>query len=144
MPNDIPPPLHLSFDPAPSPDIRGTLGQEINDFHARTVPRDSNRFAILLHDQSNTMVAGLSGLNTWQWLFIEALWVSDAWRNHGLGRALLSRAEAHAKEQGCHSAWLDTFQAEDFYLAQGYQTFGELEDYPPGQTRHFMRKSLVV
>jgi hypothetical protein len=29
---------------------------------------------------SNRLVAGLSGMWFWQWLFVEALWVSDAWR----------------------------------------------------------------
>ena len=40
------------------------------------------------------------------------------------------------------SAWLDTFQARDFYLGLGYETFGVLDNYPPGQQRTFMRKVL--
>ena len=37
-------------------------------------------------------MAGLSGMLAWQWLFVEALWVSDAWRGRGIGRALLTQA----------------------------------------------------
>ena len=135
--------LRLSLDPAPTLETRNTLWQEINAHNARTVAQDTRRFALLLHDGEGKLVAGLGGALSWQWLFVDALWVSDAWRGHGLGRALLERAEAHALAEGCHSAWLDTFQAREFYLARGYQEFGTLEDYPPGQTRSFLRKKLA-
>jgi len=142
QPPDIPDALRLSFDVAPSPETRSALGQEINAFHARTVPHDSRRFALLLRDAEDHLAAGLSGVLSWQWLFVEALWVGDAWRRRGIGRALLARAEAHAAAAGCHSAWLDTFQARAFYLALGYRQFGALDDYPTGQTRHFLCKRL--
>ena len=69
---------------------------------------------------------------------------NDDWRGQGVGRALMGHAEAHARERECHSAWLDTFQARGFYEALGYVPFGELEDYPPGQSRYFLRKRLVA
>ena len=107
------------------------------------MPQDAQRFALLLRDDGDRLVAGLSGLLSWQWLFVEALWVGDTWQRRGIGRALLTQAEAHAVAAGCHSAWLDTFQARGFYLALGYQEFGILNDYPPGQTRFFLCKRLV-
>lgn len=140
----IPEALRLSFDTAQSVQMRNALGREINSFHARTVPQDARRFALLLHDEGDVLVAGLSGVLSWQWLFVEALWVGDAWRSRGIGRELLARAEAHAVAAGCHSAWLDTFQAREFYLGLGYQQFGALNDYPAGQTRCFLCKRLVA
>ncbi|MBR0656191.1 GNAT family N-acetyltransferase [Plastoroseomonas arctica] len=140
----IPAPLQLTLETAPAPELRARLGQAIGEFHSRTVPTDTRRFALLLHDADGALAAGLSGALSWQWLFVEAHWVADAWRGQGLGRSLLARAEAQARAEGCHSAWLDTFQARDFYIAQGWQPFGVLEDYPPGQARHFLRKSLVA
>jgi GNAT superfamily N-acetyltransferase len=139
----IPRELRLAFDAAPSVETRRTLGNAIDAFNARTVPQDEQRFALLLHDEGDRLAAGLSGVLSWQWLFVSALWVGDTWRRRGIGRALLTRAEAHAVAAGCHSAWLDTFQARDFYLALGYQRFGALNDYPSGQTRCFLRKRLV-
>jgi len=143
-PNSWPEGLRLTLDPAPPPEVRAALGQAIHAFHARTVPLDTSRFALLLHDADARLVAGISGVIAWQWLFIEAVWVDESWRRHGLARRLLARAEAEALAAGCHSAWLDTFQAVDFYLAQGYAPFGLLEDYPPGQSRHFLRKRLAA
>jgi GNAT superfamily N-acetyltransferase len=135
--------LRLSFDAAPSVETRAMLSQAINAFHERTVPRDARRFALLLHDEGKRLVAGLSGVLSWQWLFVEALWVADDWRNLGIGRALLAQAETRAVAEGCHSAWLDTFQARGFYQALGYRQFGALSDYPAGQTRYFLRKRLA-
>ena len=144
IPTGIPAALRLFLDTASSPETRGALGQAINAFHSRTVPHEAQRFVLLLRDESNQLVAGRGGALSWQWLFVEALWVSDAWRGHGIGRALLTQAEAHALAAGCPSVWLDTFQARGFYLAQGYRHFGVLPDYPPGQDRTFLCKRLVV
>lgn len=140
----LPTELRLAFDADPSVETRRTLGDGINAFHARTVPQDAQRFALLLRDKGDQLVAGLSGVLSWQWLFVEALWVGDTWQRRGIGRTLLTQAEAHAVAAGCHSAWLDTFQARGFYLALGYRQFGALDDYPPGQTRFFLRKKLAA
>jgi GNAT superfamily N-acetyltransferase len=134
--------LHLTFDPDPSLEIRRALGSAINDFHARTVPLGAERFALLLRDDAGEVAAGLSGTLSWGWLFVEALWVGDALRGRGIGRALMVGAEDFARAKDCHSVWLDTFQARGFYTRMGYESFGVLEDYPPGQSRHFMRKRL--
>jgi len=134
--------LRLSHDTAPSIETRRVLGEAINAFHARTVSQDARRFALLVRDRDERLVGGLSGVIAWQWLFVEALWVDDEWRHRRVGSVLMKRAEAVAGDAGCHSAWLDSFQARDFYLGLGYELFGKLENYPAGQTRYFLRKRL--
>jgi|HubBroStandDraft_1064217.scaffolds.fasta_scaffold54837_2 GNAT superfamily N-acetyltransferase len=134
--------LLIAFDPAPAPETRATLAREINAFNSRTFPYASERFAFLAHNASGTLQAGVMGAMSWSWLFIEAVWVSDTLRGRGVGRQLMAKAEAHASAHGCHSVWLDTFQAREFYLALDYEPFGVLDDYPAGQTRTFMRKRL--
>jgi GNAT superfamily N-acetyltransferase len=134
--------LHLTFDPNPSVKTRRRLGAAINAFNARTAPLDLERFALLLRDDVGKLAAGLSGVLYWSWLFVDALWVSDGWRGRGIGRALMAGAEDYACAKDCHSAWLDTFQARGFYERLGYKRFGVLDDYPPGQSRHFLRKRL--
>jgi ribosomal protein S18 acetylase RimI-like enzyme len=71
--------------------------------------------------------------------------VPEAQRGAGIGRELMRRAEAEAVERGCLGAWLDTFsfQAPGFYERLGYSIFGRIDDYPPGHSRFFMRKSLA-
>jgi GNAT superfamily N-acetyltransferase len=97
----------------------------------------------MLHAADDVLAGGLCGRMYWGWLFVEALWVHRDWRGKGAGRALLAAAERHAVSRGCHQVWLDTFQTRGFYEKQGYTAFGVLEDYPPGQTRSFMRKRLA-
>ena len=99
--------------------------------------------AIFLRERTR-IAAGLAGDTYCGWLFVKYLWVSDALRGRGVGRELMARAETLARDCGCHSAWLDTFsfQARGFYEKLGYEEFGRL-DYPPGHSRHFMRKSLI-
>jgi GNAT superfamily N-acetyltransferase len=91
-----------------------------------------------------SVVAGLGGETYAGWLFIHYLWVSETLRRRGIGRELISSAEARALERGSHSAWVDTFsfQAPGFYLKLGYEVFGEL-DYPPEHKRFFLQKRLT-
>ncbi len=93
--------------------------------------------------QDAAIVAGLAGETYCGWLFVRYLWVSEELRGRGVGRDLMVRAEACARERGCHSAWLDTFsfQARGFYEKLGYREFGRL-DYPPAHSRHFLQKQL--
>jgi GNAT superfamily N-acetyltransferase len=135
--------LCLGFEADPPAQFRSDLGQLINAFHAETVPFEPRRFALRLQDAQGRMAGGLSGVMAWGWLFIEALWVDTAWRGMGAGRALMARAEAHARSQGCHSAWLDSFQAGGFYQALGYEVFATLENFPGAQSRRFFRKQLT-
>ena len=53
-------------------------------------------------------------------------------------------AEEVARERGCAGIWLDTFsfQARGFYEKLGYTVFGRIDDYPPGQSRFWLRKHL--
>jgi GNAT superfamily N-acetyltransferase len=139
----VPNGLTLTLDIAPDGEFRGELGQLINIFHGETVPFQANRFTLRLDDAAGRLAGGLSGVMSWSWLFIDAVWVHANRRGQGVGRVLMAHAENHAVAHGCHSAWLDTFQARAFYESIGYTAFGALEDYPAGQTRSFLRKRLT-
>jgi ribosomal protein S18 acetylase RimI-like enzyme len=139
---DIPNGLRLAVDTDPSTDFRAELGRLINQFHGETVPFHASRFTLRLEDQDSRLVGGLSGVMSWGWLFIDALWVHADCRGQGIGRVLMAHAESRAAAAGCHSAWLDTFQARGFYQAIGYSVFGTLGDYPASQTRSFLKKRL--
>jgi len=134
--------LTLTLEDDPPPDFRADLGQRIDAFHGETVPFQSQRFGLRLLDANGELAGGLSGVISWGWLFIAAVWVRDDQRGQGAGRQLMAAAEQHAAAQGCHAVWLDTFQARGFYEALGYAVFGTLEAYPDAQTRYFLRKAL--
>jgi len=137
------PPIQVTIDEAPSREVRKALNRSIDAFNARTVPYSEDRFAILMRDADGALVGGLDGILYCEWLFVDNLWIHDDLQRQGFGRDLIARAERRAVERGCHSSWLDTFQALEFYQKLGYTVFGSLEDYPPGQTRYFLRKRLI-
>lgn len=80
----------------------------------------------------------------WNAVYVDSLWVDEAFQNRGLGSALLSEIEKIAAENGCNIVHLDTFdfQAKDFYIKRGYKVFGVLENSPEGHCRYYLKKDL--
>ncbi|CAN5409642.1 GNAT family N-acetyltransferase [soil metagenome] len=122
--------------------IKGLLAYN----RAQTGISDNRPLAVLVHDAEGQVIGGLWGRTAYGWLFTELLFVPKSLRGKGVGKSLLLQAEAQARERGCHGAWLDTFafQARPFYEGLGYACFGEIEDYPRGSSRFFMKKDLDV
>ncbi|MDK4731029.1 GNAT family N-acetyltransferase [Rhizobium sp. CNPSo 3490] len=107
-------------------------------------PSDRQPLAVLIRDTDGKVTGGLSGFTAWGWLFIQLLYIPDTLRGTGIAGRILAKAEDEAKTRGCRGAWIDTFnpQALRAYLRQGYEVFGELENFPEGRTRSFLRKKL--
>lgn len=101
--------------------------------------------AILLKDlDTGETLGGLWGKSSYDWLYVELLFVPDQFRGQDLGSRLLRQAEKIGRKRGCVGIWLDTFafQARGFYEKQGYEVFGVLDDHPRGGRRFFLRKIL--
>jgi predicted N-acetyltransferase YhbS len=97
---------------------------------------------VVARNERGDLVGGLLGETGLDWLFVASLWVAEAHRGSGVGRALLAEAEAEARRRGCIGVYLDTlsFQARPFYERLGYRHFGTLSDYPRGAERFFLYK----
>ena len=106
---------------------------------------DHRPIVVTIHNDADDIIGGLAGRTAYDWLFVELAFVPESLRGQGIGTDLMRRAEEEATAQGCHSAWLDTFefQARGFYERLGYTCFGELGDYPVGSSRYFMSKVLA-
>jgi len=106
-------------------------------------PPGIHAVAVLIRSQDDArLLGGLWGRTSFKWLFVELLFIPGALRGQGIGTQLLRTAEAEAKARGCLGAWLDTFSSAAcrFYVRQGYEVFGAIADYPPGNTRSFLSK----
>jgi GNAT superfamily N-acetyltransferase len=135
--------IHLSDDAQPA--VREAIVGPLVAYNTqKTGTNDSRPLVLAIHDLSGKVIGGLWGRTAFGWLFIELIFVPEALRGRGTGAELMSRAENEAIVRGCHSAWLDTFefQARGFYERLGYTCFGELNDYPAGFSRYFMKKAL--
>jgi GNAT superfamily N-acetyltransferase len=113
---------------------------------AKTGRNDARLLVCTIDDAQGKVLGGLWGRTAYDWLFVELLFVPESLRQQGVGADLMRRAESEALARGCHSAWLDTFQfqAKGFYEKLGYSCFGELQNYPDGASRYWMRKTLTA
>lgn len=97
-------------------------------------------------DENGMEIGGiLAGLGYWNGLEIKILWVDEKYRNKGIGTQILKHVEKIAKDKGAEISMLDTFdfQAEDFYLKNGYEPIGEIKDFPKGYRRVYFSKKLT-
>jgi GNAT superfamily N-acetyltransferase len=135
--------IHLSDEAQPA--IGQAIAGPLAAYNAQKVGVHDHRPLVLaLCDENGNVIGGLWGRTALGWLFVEVVAVPEHLRRRGIGTELMSRAESEAIVRGCHSAWLDTFefQARGFYERLGYSCFGELNDYPCGFSRYFMKKAL--
>jgi GNAT superfamily N-acetyltransferase len=123
----------------------GIIGEGVSTYNKQQAG-DNNfqRFCFVLQGSDDEILGGVIAEAYWEWLFIDLLWVKTELRGRGYGHLLLETVEKEAQEYGAKNAYLDTFsfQAPTFYEQHGYQVFGELQDFPPGHKRFFMRKRL--
>ena len=100
-------------------------------------------FAVLLRDpETEAVIGGLYGEESYGWGFIKYLVVPENLRGLGLGSRLMKEAEEIARRRGFVGVWLDTydFQARPFYEKLGYKVFGELEGGDGARGQFFLKK----
>lgn len=137
----------MAVVPEPGPEIYRTILDGVRDFNRQTLfptaPLGQD-LAIVITDAEERVLGGLWGRTAGGWLSVDLLFVPENLRGQGLASRLLAMAEAEARSRGCHAAWLDTLNPDalTLYRKLGYAIFGELKDYPPGFSRHFLQKRL--
>jgi GNAT superfamily N-acetyltransferase len=131
----------------PGPEIRESILAGLRDFN-RTVLNPGlhvQDLAVAIRDTAGgPVLGGLWGRTGWGWLTIELIFVPETLRGQGAATRLIGLAETEARARGCHGAWLDTLNptALRLYERLGYARFGEIADYPLGQSRYFLQKKL--
>jgi GNAT superfamily N-acetyltransferase len=137
----------ITMTDAPTPEMRKAIVEPLIEFNHSRIgkPETYRALAILLSDpRSHEIVGGLYGSTAFSHLWVDLLLVPESMRGIGIGRKLVTQAEAEAMRRGCRAAVLDTFsfQARGFYERLGYLVFGTLNDCPPGHSRFYLTKRL--
>lgn len=138
-------PYEIVYVANPEEGAWGIIGRGVADYNRKRAGENHfERLCYCLQGVDGRIEGGVLGETYWAWLYIDLLWVEEGLRGQGYGRKLMLRAEEEARRRGAKNAYLDTFsfQALDFYRRLGYEVFGELPDFPPGERRYFMRKAL--
>ena len=123
----------------------GIIGQGLSKYNIEQAgDNEFQRLCFVLQTPEKEIAGGVLGEVYWGWLYVDLLWVEEKLRGRGYGHRLLTHAEDEARKRGAKNVYMDTFsfQVPDFYKQHGYQVFGELQDFPPGHQRYFMKKEL--
>lgn len=129
----------------PTDEMWEVIGGGLNQYNQqRGGPQGFHHLCFAIYAPDGKVVGGLIGEIYWGWFYINLLFVKEELRGQGYGHQLLTLAEEAARQRGAKNAFFDTFsfQAPKFYKQHGYRIFGELPDFPPGQTRYYMTKQL--
>ncbi len=125
------------------------IGKMLLEYNLEAIPLSQERPFIdinrCIKNEKGDIIGGiLACLALWNILSIETLWVKKEYRNQGIATILLRNVEEEAKSMGCQMIYLSTydFQAHDFYLKNGYEIFGALDECPKGHKLYHLFKKL--
>lgn len=123
-------------------EIRDRLKAYNNQFWEVT---DKPQYSLTVNEDG-CLVGGLVFSVFGDWLELEFLWVDQDFRGRGgVGKELLARAEAYAKDFGCKTAVVNTmsFQAKPFYEKNEYFLMYTQKNYPKTSSRYYLEKKLT-
>ncbi|HAT9060359.1 TPA: GNAT family N-acetyltransferase [Legionella pneumophila subsp. pneumophila] len=115
----------------------------IVNFNAPFTGTKPERYSIYVKDNEG-IIGGAIVYAHKSSIYVDVLWVKEEYRGLGIGAELLRSVETEAIKRGIPASTLDTFsfQAERFYLKQGYQHIGTIKNYLEGHDRIYFRKQL--
>ena len=96
-------------------------------------------------EKDGVLIAGLdASLTAFHILYVSTVFVDEAYRRQGYGRALMLEMERRAKALGVDLIRLDTFdwQGKEFYLTLGYEIVGEYKNEKDGYAEFFFVKRI--
>ena len=119
------------------------LLRSFNDVRGVPLP-DATPLTVTATAPDGSFLGGCVGATYWSWLVVDVLAVEERVRGRGIGRQLVDVAEQEARRRGCTRAHTTAyeFQGLGFWIERGYGVAGELPDYPPGHTSHWLHRDL--
>ena len=142
--------MNIEIERNPSRTDADLLSRGIMSFNEQAVPglepvEDEMRFHVMARDGEGSLQGGIRASCYWNTLHIELLWISETARGSGIGRKLIQKAEAFARDHGCENALVETtsWQARPFYEKNGYKHMATLPNRPKGHSSHYLTKLLT-
>jgi ribosomal protein S18 acetylase RimI-like enzyme len=126
-------------------DVEKAVEAGLSAFNARVVGSAApTAVNISVRDESGAIRGGVVARVWLDQLYVSLVWIDDALRGQGHGKAMLELAEAEGRSHGARQVWLNTlsWQARPFYESLGYICFGEMTLLGGTQQRYFLRKDL--
>ena len=139
------PPHRLVVEDSPDPVDLALLEERVEAAAAAAAGvGEAREFGIFVRGDDGRVLAGISGIVWGGYCELQAMWVDEALRGRGLGRALMARAEAEARLRGCALVVFHAYDllATGLYERLGYETAGVIEGCPAGSAARWYRKDL--
>ena len=138
---------HITIAAELTPDKESRSGIQQGIFDANVATTGDGHFdavCVTARDAHAMVIGGVVGEAYLGWINFTTVWVHPDHRRQGIATRMLRQAEAEAARLGYTQAYLDTFtlQSPDLCLRAGYEVFGQLDNFPAGASRLFMRKTL--
>jgi ribosomal protein S18 acetylase RimI-like enzyme len=106
---------------------------------------DGEGIGFVLRDDAGRTVGVAAGY-TWAGVSeIKQMWVDDAYRGRGYGRALLDAMIVEARRRGVLRIWVASydFQAPGMYEQAGFKRMAEFEGWPEGHVNVILCRTLA-
>lgn len=97
----------------------------------------------VIKDSEGNVIAGIT-TTVFQWneLHIHGMWTNEEFSGENLQSKLINNIEKELKDYGGHVIWLETYlsEAKDLYVKNGYEVYGELDDYSVNCKAYYLKK----
>ena len=99
-------------------------------------------FAFFLRDEKQKIAGGCNGFMYYGCLYIDQIWIDEAYRGQDYGTKLIFAAEDLARSKGCLFSTIETmdWQALDFYKKLGYYLESQQGGYINNSVMYRLRK----
>lgn len=128
-----------------SPDEIDAIEDRLYDHNSlATGRRDAKGIGFVIRSETGELIGAAAGY-TWSGTSeLKQMWIDEAYRGRGYGRALLNAFLAEASERGVHRVWVQShdFQAPGMYEKAGFQRMAELEGWPDGHVNVILCKTM--
>ena len=128
-----------------SPNELDAVEVRLYDHNSRATGRyDGRGLGFVIRDDADSMVGVAAGY-TWAGTSeLKQMWIDEAYRGRGYGRALLNAFVTEARSRGVLQIWVASydFQAPGMYEKAGFKRMAEFEGWPEGHTNVVLCKTL--
>jgi len=125
------------------------INKRIVEFNSKQVTftnkLDFENVSKVIKDSDGNIIAGIAAnLLPWCDLSVDAIWTSKRAIEEELKVKLLVAMEKELIEKGGHVAMYETFDIKDveFFIRNGYKTYGILDDYPSDYKAYYIKRVL--
>lgn len=125
--------MNFHFINSPSKADIGFIYNKLHEFNTEYFKAlKESEFCIFIEGKNGVYIAGLYGKKIFTVINISYIWVSQPYRHQGLGKSLIQKVEAEAKNDGVEKLFVETytFQAVEFYSKLGFKEVGRYTDFP--------------